>query len=106
MRFFGIILAFWLLLLSCFPCSDRQQEYAHDDTAVVSNSTDQQQHEDGIEHCTPFCVCACCAVSTVSQEPVYYSFQRPLFGKATYTDYETPLFSNIAVSIWQPPRAC
>ena len=105
MRFFGTIMAFWLLLLSCFPCSDKQKDCLPV-SASISSTTDHDKHQQEIEHCTPFCVCSCCAVTTVSQEPVFYSFNRPLFGKTTYLAYETPVFSNISVAIWQPPRFC
>lgn len=104
MKITGLIMACWLLFLSFVPCGDRQDCSVAAD-AVVTAGTDHQQHDQDIEHCTPFCSCACCASSTVSPSPVFFTLNKKGFGKMPYADYHTGMFSNISCSIWQPPRA-
>jgi hypothetical protein len=102
MKLFSFLISLYMLLLACMPCNDSRDCSAGEKVSMVLYDQ-HDDHGDDTEHCTPLCVCACCAA------PVVY-FQQSLFIKnfaatKTANSYPDPfVFSNKANSIWQPPR--
>ncbi|RYD82196.1 MAG: hypothetical protein EOP53_04355 [Sphingobacteriales bacterium] len=102
MKFFTYLLTVYMLLLSCMPCGDSSDCSEGEKVSVVLNDTDHNDHEDE-ENCTPFCVCACCAVP-VFQAPVGVAVKTFTQRNQLNTSTEEDFFSASHGSIWQPPR--
>jgi hypothetical protein len=103
MKFFTFIMSFFMLYLSCLPCSD-STECNIKAPAAISATDNHQQHSHDTEACTPFCTCSCCSASG------YYSpFSKVQLNKVTPSSEKFPLY-NVALnaeahySIWQPPQ--
>ena len=99
-----IILVFcaYMLVLSVLPCHDGV-ECSEIRTEAASSSHD---HSSDNELCPPFCACACCGVQVVQlQLPTFF---QTAFTPEYFVDRPTfynPVFpSEIAISIWQPPK--
>jgi len=102
-RYFLIIISFYLLALPFVPCSDaRDCETA----AVATSQIEQEQHEeheDEEESCTPFCYCACCTYSTILPYQQAIAQLLPSFTSPS-GDITTDLLAFESFAIWQPPR--
>ena len=102
-RFFFLILSFFLLYLSCLPCTDSKECNAKAEVKA-SASTNHQEHNHQSEACSPFCTCSCCAA------PVFFSpftkVQDPnsALQTAKYSLYDVSFNSEVFSSIWQPPQ--
>jgi len=92
-----------MLLLSCMPCGDSSDCSEGEKTGVVINDTDHREHEDE-ENCTPFCVCACCAVPGF-QAAAPIAIKNFTAHKQLNIFWEEDFFSASHGSIWQPPKA-
>jgi len=103
MKFFFFLLSFFLLYLSCIPCSD-SKECNRKAPAEISATDNHQQHRHDAEACTPFCTCSCCAASA------YYSpFSKAHGAKIFLLSRKYPIYNvafntEVYYSIWQPPK--
>ena len=102
MKLFSFLMSLYMLLLACMPCNDSRDCSAEEKVSVVASGT-HDDHDADTEHCTPFCVCACCAAPVVQfqQTPVIKSFMA---GKIVNSYPAEFIFSNTEHNIWQPPR--
>ncbi|MBK8787057.1 MAG: hypothetical protein IPN43_11340 [Chitinophagaceae bacterium] len=103
MKIFTLILSFFLLYLSCLPCSD-STECNIKAPAAISATDNHQQHRHDAEACTPFCTCSCCAASAF-----YTSFSKAQVNKVMPSSEKFPLYNVVFTteannSIWQPPK--
>jgi hypothetical protein len=103
MKIFTLILSFFLLYLSCLPCSD-STECNIKAPAAVSATDNHQQHKHDAEACTPFCSCSCCPASAF-----YAPFTKMQINKVIVQSEKYPIFSvafntGAYISIWQPPK--
>lgn len=101
MKFFALIMASLVLLLSFTPCMDESANSTKA-KAEFSKVHDQQKDND-TDNCSPFCTCNCCAGFTFNIFPF----------KIEYLDFLSSLkkgvilptkVSGIALPIWQPPQ--
>jgi len=104
MKLFQLILSFYILLLSCFPCGDRL-ECNEKNELKISASLEHKAHSHETESCTPFCTCSCCAASTV----LYYSSASVKVPKVDFAIIQFPHYADsfrpeLSFSIWQPPK--
>lgn len=96
-------MSFWLLIVACIPCNDNK-ECSSPKPEQVSATTSHHQHNHQTEHCSPFCICSCCASS------VFYASSKPLDIPYSISITQEYAYFNIAPSskisfgIWQPPR--
>ncbi|KIC89875.1 DUF6660 family protein [Flavihumibacter sp. ZG627] len=103
MKFLFSFLTFFLLYLSCLPCSDSTECNAKAE-AKISATDNHQQHRHDAEACTPFCTCSCCASSAF-----YSPFSKAQVNKVMLSSEKFPLY-NVAFTteahncIWQPPK--
>ena len=103
MKLVATLLGFYMLLLSCMPCGDSKDCSSPEPVSIAAGDAGHQDHSDK-ENCTPFCVCACCAVP-VFQLPVT-SAQLPLIPTIQMNGYHDVRFISAAhYRIWQPPKA-
>jgi hypothetical protein len=103
MKFLFFFLGFFLLYLSCLPCSDSTECNAKAEVKI-SASTNHQEHNHTKEACTPFCTCSCCAASAF-----YNSLNKVQAVKIAFQSEKYPLHnenfnSEVSYSIWQPPK--
>jgi hypothetical protein len=66
-KVFTLIFSFYLLALAVMPCSDKDDcKYLSADQSTFT-TTDHSDHDSDTEHCSPFCMCACCGQTFTSQ---------------------------------------
>jgi hypothetical protein len=101
-----IILAFYVAVLSCFPCQDVPAREPHDIGRDAGAAHDDSQHKDQAgDFCSPFCICSCCA--SVSMPPMVFGFVLPSplpDSPEKSFEYKTSFNQTSANLIWQPPR--
>lgn len=102
MKFFAVILSFYMLALNCFPCGDGEE--CNVKTEQNISASHQQDHEHESEACTPFCSCACCAaagfyhpVSNTKITQLVFHAGKILYLKDNFHSYDLH-------SVWQPPK--
>ena len=112
MRWQIILFAAYLFSLALVPCGDNGVVVLASDAPTVMHQVNpDHQHQDSEhqDHCTLFCVCACCSavVGTPPASLDLYAEIVPLppAGKTvpTFTRHWTPQLA--ADGTWQPPRA-
>lgn len=97
-----MIFCVYLLVLAVMPCHDSVEcsEFR------AEKFSDKHDHASDNELCPPFCTCACCGVQVVQlQHPTFF---EPSFTVEVFADrptfYRSVFPSEIALSIWQPPK--
>lgn len=94
-------MALYMLSLFIFPCNDTCNKDNHSAPVTVEQAQDHHEEENDI--CSPFCYCACCAVSFIVA-----NVQMPElvvnFPPATYDNYSSNFSSSFSTSFWQPPK--
>ena len=105
-RFTAIILAIYTLVLACYPCMDRgacvdEPVSGAAQTLLTEHHTPNSDEQD---HCSPLCICSCCAASvqlatSVIVIPVLVSHHTEFI-----VPYQQRALLNGIHTIWQPPR--
>ena len=103
MKFFTLIMSFFLLYISCLPCGDRLECNAKTEQKI-SAKTNHQQHKHTSEACTPFCTCSCCAASAFHQPFAKQQILKQMFQSVKYHIQNDLFLSQEFSSIWQPPK--
>ena len=103
MKFFTLIMSFFLLYLSCLSCSD-SKECNINAEQKVSATTNHEQHKHTSEACTPFCNCSCCAASAFHQPFAKQQALKQIFQSVKYHIQNDSFLSQEFSSIWQPPK--
>jgi hypothetical protein len=73
-------------------------------TVEQSSTTDHSDHEGDTEHCSPFCMCACCGQSITN---IFYPTalnNLTLIPSQDFPVYNASFVSEVYLSIWQPPK--
>jgi len=98
MRHIAFILSIYVLVLTAIPCID-----LHDASFGSAHQSEQHQHENEGDHCSPFCTCSCCATAVIIQDiPVQpNSFA---FIEKQYSFYCSGFYDGPEANIWQPPK--
>nr|WP_295923237.1 DUF6660 family protein [uncultured Dyadobacter sp.] len=99
------LMALYVVLLSCIPCQDDVAlSFDHAPGRISLHAADDN-HQEVVDLCSPFCICACCASVTiataVSTLPETSMAQLP--PQVTFT-YERPAYTGDPAGIWQPPK--
>lgn len=103
MKFLFTFLSFFLLYLSCLPCSD-SNECSVRVQAKISANTDHQQHNHQKETCTPFCTCSCCAASTFFVSYSKAQINKVIIQRAKHPHFNVASKTEAYFSIFQPPQ--
>lgn len=106
MKFFTLLFNIYLLALSFFPCAD--VDSCEDDSihvSVATNNPNKEDHKES-EDCTPFCICACCAVPIIYQSVSMKEVPQQIHLEVKYPSLNIKYPSHNAASIWQPPKFC
>ena len=101
MKFFAYILSFYILILTAIPCMDEHEDNTLQKTEISPKTT--HDHQQDIDHCSPFCTCNCCA-SPVLQFNVVIEFICFKYSVYDFPEYNTTITSSFFASIWQPPQ--
>jgi hypothetical protein len=102
MKFFAFLMSIYIIALGCFPCGD-ESECSDEAVQIISSAANHQGHQHSEEACTPFCSCACCAVSIFSQ-PLAAVKNIPVVSSPQKFYYNDSFHSYHFQSIWQPPK--
>ena len=105
MKLFTLLFNIYLLALSFFPCADVESCVKTNDTfsAVIINNKEDNKDP---ENCTPFCICACCAVPIINQTALIEINTEQQFFSVNYASIHIHYLSQSFASIWQPPKFC
>jgi hypothetical protein len=93
-----------MLGLSFMPCADIG-ECNEKQTIAESVEYGHEKHHHDKENCSPFCSCACCAITVCFQQLVQYKIATITFPLKNYPLYDLTYNSQSTANIWQPPRA-
>jgi hypothetical protein len=101
-----ILLAFYVMAISCFPCQDEivisLQNKVKTEVATASGHASDCKPD----LCSPFCICACCAGTTMLSPLL--KLPRIRFnesGPDVVFLYKSFLAGGELATIWQPPKA-
>jgi hypothetical protein len=99
MRLISYILTFWVLLLSCIPCSDQ----ATTSPAAIQFTAAAADRHTPADACSPFCICACCATNPVlSEQMVYTHCSSDVSVSPTSRCFS--FIQEVLIDVWQPPQ--
>jgi hypothetical protein len=101
MKLFTSIFALYVLVLTVMPCPDLCSY--NPKTLTESIKTSPNSTDNGIDQCSPFCTCSCCA-STVLDQNTSFSFSCFIFSGEKFSDFNPDFVSSFYTSIWQPPK--
>ncbi len=110
MKLINTILALYVLVLSCIPCSDETEQIlpAYSSSYIHTSNTHSghNHHNESCDLCSPFCICACCG--GFGFEPKQIILKELLLAdfpsdRNYYTFYDS-FSSNFYGNIWQPPK--
>ncbi|AEI48060.1 DUF6660 family protein [Runella slithyformis] len=114
MKWFSILWASYLVVLSCIPCTHHHELRvpAAGETKTISHptahngETDRDEDENQHHHvCSPFCQCTCNGGFTV---PTPHFVLQPLtLTSSTNTSafsHQSSYTPSLFASIWQPPK--
>ena len=102
MKFFVVILSFYVLALNCFPCKDSGECNVKTDQNI--SASHQQHHEQESEACTPFCSCACCAAAGFYHQVSNTPITRLVLQAGKFFYLNDHFNSYDLHSVWQPPK--
>ncbi len=99
-----LIFSFYLLALSVMPCSDKDDCKYQSTGQSTFATTDHSSHDSDTEHCSPFCMCACCGQScSFTHFQADLSQYFPTVAQKV-SIYKAFFSSEVSFSIWQPPK--
>lgn len=102
MRLLSILFAFYFFVLAVKPCEDGHDITAGNQTVSIAAMGDCNDGPLSGEHCSPLCTCTCCStvvlISHHAISPVI------LIQSACDYHYSETSHSEVAFSIWQPPK--
>ncbi len=108
MKWFCRLLSIYLMTLACLPCSDGG--HAHDDhegesISLMEDSSQDTEHRDCNDFCTPFCQCTCCGLTVLNSKQAA-STSKALYAPDVRTNdfyYQAPFSSAHPSALFRPP---
>jgi hypothetical protein len=91
-------------VLAFYPCADGGRCADEYESIALADGTDHDHHESETDHCSPLCICSCCAtvfqITRVTIDiPIHVTHHTPVT-----TPYIEANMAGDIYSIWQPPR--
>ena len=105
MKLFTLLFNIYLLALAFFPCADVDSCVEANDTFISAAQNNKKDHKE-TENCTPFCICACCAVPIIHQAITANETAKQIFLAVKYPSVKINFPSFSSTAIWQPPKFC
>lgn len=107
MRLIAAILALLVLSLSGVPCSDSVAAPVKDgdmQTLLVHTPDDRNHEHNGIDHCSPFCVCGCCATFSIMATPMLLPQRAVPQAGIEFARYPGCAPKSMPLDVWEPPK--
>ena len=95
------LLTTYLFALMLLPCTDNCNAYAQ--ANEFNCQTNQEEHQDENDACSPFCYCTCCSTIMIVIDlpaPIYFPHKTV----QCFARFEQLFFSKAFTFIWQPPK--
>lgn len=101
MKVIAYILSIYVLVLIAIPCADKPDDSLLHKPEITQGSS--SGHQQDMDHCSPFCVCSCCASPVVL---LFYAFPADnlLSVQLDFPELIPDFHSTTLNSVWQPPR--
>lgn len=103
MKFFAVIMAFLVIVLSCMPCADTSAMKSVDSKQPIAKTMESNDTGEHNDNCSPFCHCTCCSCTSINEVQIFTSF-IPIYPSNTTTTYLPENTREISLPIWQPPQ--
>jgi len=103
-KFFTVIFSFYFLAISVLPCGDKKDCKNNATDQISLEISDHSEHEEDTEHCSPFCLCACCGTSYTNHSWSNVPDGFDLICNQAFLCYKSSLISEVFFSVWQPPN--
>lgn len=104
MKYLSLLLSVYLLSLSFFYCNDDKEHLTEAKLITTITETHDSNHQDSFDYCTPFCICACCSMTTNLENLAIVDLIPIAVISEELFLYNTTLKSDLHFSIWQPPK--
>lgn len=106
MRITAAILALLIALLSCLPCADLDAAPRRPITTEASlhDAKSPGHNHDGLDLCSPFCHCACCAIASEVVIPFSLILRKMSYGRVHFHEHIPATPVHISIPVWEPPR--
>ena len=103
MRLLAFILCIYITALSVVPCTDGMPQTSNPSDTEISAAEHDHNHSDHQDHCTPFCVCACCG-SIVTLPTVQDLVENKVAISTDYLfHYNFDYSFDYNEGVWHPP---
>ena len=102
MKFSAFILSIYILALNLAPCEDYTVSDDEVKTEISQVAENDHQHQ-GLDLCSPFCICQCCQISSMNFNFVYVKLNIPYISSQVFF-YQSGTEKDFTTSILQPPR--
>src|SRR4030042_3276776 len=101
MKFFTSIFVLYILVLTVMPCPDVCSYNSNNLTECIQKAPNNTHN--GIDHCSPFCTCSCCA-SPIFYQNTSFSLCYLIFSGEKFSDFNSDFITSLYTSIWQPHK--
>ena len=102
MKLFAYIVSFLVLALSANPCIDKPTDNTLQKSAF-SQTTNNENHQNEADHCSPFCTCQCCQTNFYVARNI--TTIPAIAFEISYNDY-SPSFQSIDLfDFYIPPKS-
>jgi hypothetical protein len=102
MKYFAFILSFIVLALSANPCIDKPKDNTTQNSEI-SQSTNNNNHQNDTDHCSPFCTCQCCQTNFYVSNITSLAPSNEL--GISYIDYSQSFQSLELFDFYIPPKS-
>ena len=106
MKFMAFILSITIMALSIMPCRDINATPVNQ-ALTIRQGTGAEESAGHGDHCSPFCLCSCCArILTAEITTASSMLTKPvsIVLKKQYYLLKISFASNFYGNIWQPPK--
>lgn len=102
MKPFALAFSIYILVLAALPCADGPEDHCMQQ--VNQCQTDNTNHPDDIDHCSPFCTCNCCVSPIVVAQTFIVYFDCSCLLQEFRDSYPTNNIATVNIPFWQPPK--
>ena len=103
MKWTNLLIAVFMTLVACMPCSDT---YGYPEPAAKASvaSATAENHQESGDVCTPLCICSCCAGFSQPAPAPLHMEAKPVFRRTPLLSIYRERHLTVHASIWQPPK--
>ncbi|WP_347156833.1 DUF6660 family protein [Pontibacter chitinilyticus] len=102
MKFLGLILAAYVLLLTAVPCCAGERCDEKEQAGVAQAS--EKQHPQDCKSCSAFFACGSCTGFTLSESPSFFASMAVPSLVVYHTLCRVAAPVPVCCAIWQPPK--